>query len=62
MINISLQFHAWILHIIMTVIFLFVLYFWGLRTNGDYDFSPLYKALLCVIGYAAYWIVFLALT
>jgi hypothetical protein len=48
----------WLTHTIATIIFLLVVYFWGLKTDGDWwDFTPILKVPVCIIFYLIYWLI-----
>lgn len=51
----------WVLHAIVTIIFLVVLLKWAGSTNGTWDFSPVFKVPMTLLGYAIYWIIVLVI-
>jgi hypothetical protein len=47
----------WLIHTIVTIVFILVLLFWGLRTDSDWDFGFVLKVPLCIIVYLIYWLI-----
>lgn len=47
----------WIIHSLVTAVFLLIVGFWGLKTESDWDFSPIFKVPICAIGYLIYWLI-----
>jgi hypothetical protein len=52
----------WILHVIVTILFLVTFFGWAFRSYGTWDFMPPIRGLLVLLGYAIYWIVVLVIT
>jgi hypothetical protein len=52
----------WVLHVVVTIIFLIVLYIWAFESDGNFDFMPIFKVPVTCLGYAIYWIIFLAIS
>ena len=51
----------WILHSIVTLLFLVGLFGWALKDDGAWDILLPARILATLLGYAIYWVIFLAI-
>jgi hypothetical protein len=47
----------WLIHVIATLVFIGFLLGWAFRGEGQYDFTPILKIPVCLIGYLVYWLI-----
>ena len=51
----------WILHVLVTVLFVAVLYGWAFKDNGTWDLLLPARILVTLLGYSVYWIIVLVI-